>query len=419
MMARWRSRGLSDAKFGEWQTISFGDQLQLVLSGPLGYAGLSSAAREVLSVGLTVLSIQRSLFGNSGTNRPVSFEVTLGVEEPDRWTKGAVEALGELLRFQGDATWRWSFGEIKRMSSASTEATTRDERAVDRIVLFSGGLDSTSGISTVRSEAKQIQLVSHYSKQKSSQLAIAAALGYERPTQARVLRRRLSGRGRTFLYRSFYFLCLGAAVASSYKTKKIVQFENGLLAAAIPPSPTYFMTRHAHPAVHRLAETIFSELLGGGTWSVDNPFLANTKRECVNAMRKAVGPKLSTELIRETETCWYTNSYQLRANRKKENGVPCGVCIPCLIRRTAVRTAEGHYDLSRVAVRSDPVLAREFDAYSQFVAWIWKTRSNPNRLWLEMPTYVRQISEGDRPPLSRDQLASLLERFAREFRVAF
>jgi len=418
MKLRWRIRGLSDAKYGGWQTASFGDQLQVVLSGPLGAAGLSSAAREVLTVGLAVFSIERSLPGYFGTNRAAAFEVELGVEEPDRWTKAAINALVALLSFQGDATWQWSFEKVKRISSVVTDATTPDKRPIDRVVLFSGGLDSTSGISTLRSSTKRIQLVSHYSKQKSSQLAIAEALGYEAPTQARVVRRELGVRGRTFLYRSFYFLCFGAAVASSYKVKKITQFENGLLATAMPPSPVYFMTRHAHPTVHRFAEVIFSELLGG-TWSIDNPFLPHTKRDCVDAMRKAVGSKLSAELITQTDTCWYTNSYQLRANRKKDNGVPCGVCIPCLIRRTAVRAAEGYYDLRKAAVRSDPVLAREFDAYSQFVTWIGKNRNKPNRLWLEMPTYVRQISEGNRPLLSRAQLTSLFERFAREFRVAF
>jgi 7-cyano-7-deazaguanine synthase in queuosine biosynthesis len=418
MMLRWRIRGLSDAKYGDWQTASFGDQLQLVLSGPLGAASLSSAALEVLTVGLAVFSIERSLPGYFGTNRTAAFEVELGVEDPDRWTKAAIDALVSLLSFQGDATWHWSFDKIKRISSVVSDATTPDKRSIDRVVLFSGGLDSTSGISTLRSSAKSIQLVSHYSKQKSSQLAIAEALGYEPPTQARVVRRELGRRGRTFLYRSFYFLCFGAAVASSYKVKKITQFENGLLATAIPPSPAYFMTRHAHPAVHRFAEVIFSEILGG-TWSIDNPFLSCTKRDCVDAMRKEVGPKLSADLIKRTDTCWYTNSYQLRANRKKDNGVPCGICIPCLIRRTALRAAEGFYDLRKSAVRSDPVLAREFDAYSQFVVWIEKNRSKPNRLWLEMPTYVRQVSEGNRPLLPRNQLIGLLERFAREFRAAF
>ena len=418
MKLRWRIRGFSDATFGEWHQASFGNQLQLVMSGPLGSAGLSSAAQELLSVGLAVLSIERSQSGYLVTNRPVAFDVKLELEHPDRWTRQALEALTELLRFQGDATWRWSFEKIKQMPGVDAAASTTDGREVDRVVLFSAGLDSTSGIATLRSKVERTQLVSHYSKQKSAQLTIASALGYHPPTQARIIRRELSGRGRTFLYRSFYFLCLGAAVASSYGATDILQFENGVLATAMPPSPTYFMTRHAHPAIHRWAEVIFSQLLGG-TWTIENPFLGMTKRECVDAMRKEVGRKLSAELIERTETCWYVNSYQFRANRQKQNGMPCGVCVPCIIRRTAVRTAEGYYDLNEPAVRRDTVLTREFDAYSRFVDWLWKNRAKPGRLLLEMPTYVRVLADGPRPSLTRDQLLGLFGRFAAEFHAAF
>jgi hypothetical protein len=170
--------------------------------------------------------------------------------------------------------------------------------------------------------------------------------------------------------------------------------------------------------VHQHAETLFGEIFGA-TWKIENPFLASTKRECVAQMQRILGDKVCKELVPKTETCWYLNSYQLRANRRKKNGVPCGVCIPCIIRRTALRKSEGHYDLNKGAVRADAVLAREFHAYSEFVAWIWKNRNKANRLWLEMPAYVRQISEGNPPLLNRDELTGLLVRFAKEFRDTF
>ena len=418
MSSRWRVRGLTDAKHGSWELLPFSDDFHLVLTGPLGPAGLSARARDLLTVGFSAFSIERSLSGYSGTNRAGDFEVDLELEEPHRWTAPAITSLVELLAFQGDARWSWNFKKATETEAVKTGATITDKRTIDRVVLFSGGLDSTSGIATLRAGATRIQLVSHYSKQKSDQLAIASSLGYGPPTQARIVRRGLSSRGRSYLYRSFYFLCLGAAVASSYKIAKITQFENGVLAAAIPPAPPYFMTRHAHPMVHRHAETLFREIFGT-PWKIDNPFLPRTKRECVAQMRKILGSKLSEKLIPKTETCWYVNSYQLRANRKKKNGVPCGVCIPCIIRRTALGTPEGHYDLNKSTVRADTVLSREFNAYSEFVSWIWKNRNKPNRLWLEMPDYVRQTSEGSPPILTRDELTGLLVRFAKEFRGTF
>jgi 7-cyano-7-deazaguanine synthase in queuosine biosynthesis len=418
MSSRWRVRGLTDAKHGSWEPLPFSANFHLVLAGPLGPAGLSARAQDLLTVGFSVFSIERSLSGYSGTNRAGDFEVDLELEEPQRWTRAATNALVELLAFQGDARWSWNFKKATEPVAVNSGATLADKRTIERVLLFSGGLDSTAGIATARADATRIQLVSHYSKQKSAQLAIASAIGYGPPTQARIGRRGLSSRGRSYLYRSFYFLCLGAAVASSYKIAKITQFENGVLAAAIPPAPPYFMTRHAHPIVHQHAKTLFGEIFGT-TWEIDNPFLSLTKRECVVQMRKILGGKLFAELIPKTETCWYVNSYQLRANRKKKNGVPCGVCIPCIIRRTALGTPEGHYDLNKSTVRADTMLAREFHAYSEFVSWIWKNRNKPNRLWLELPDYVRQISEGSPAIFTRDDLTGLLVRFAKEFRATF
>ena len=208
-----------------------------------------------------------------------------------------------------------------------------ENRAVERIALFSGGLDSASGVAHHRELAGRTQLVSHYSRQKSAQLRIAEAIPYGSPTQARV--EGLKGRGRGFLHRSFYFLCLGAAVASTYGARRVVQYENGVLAAAIPPAPAYFMTRHAHPFVHRAAERLFGAVLGGD-WTVENPFLEFTKRECYQAMAAGIGLERAAQVAGMTESCWYTHSNQYLAGHKKPNGKPCGVCIPCIVRRTAI-----------------------------------------------------------------------------------
>jgi 7-cyano-7-deazaguanine synthase in queuosine biosynthesis len=293
-----------------------------------------------------------------------------------------------------------------------------DDRAVTQVALFSGGLDSTSGIATLRGAADHTQLVSHYSRQKTAQLEIAKALGFGPPTQARLARYGIGGRGRGFLYRSFYFFCLGGSVASSYGARRVFQFENGVLATAMPPSPTYFMTRHAHPLVHRRLEMIFSELFGGA-WKIENPFLGMTKRDCVDQMRKAVGGKLGKELIAQTETCWYINSYQFRGNKRKDNGKPCGVCVPCIVRQTALRSTEGFFKLDEPKVRNDPVLAREFLAYVRLTDRIREVRATPTRLLFEMPSYVREIADGQEPLLTREQLLGLFDRFAQEFHSVF
>jgi 7-cyano-7-deazaguanine synthase in queuosine biosynthesis len=414
MTAKWRVRGLTDRKFGDWRSLS--GELSVSLSGPLGKAGLSPRARDLLRVGATVHAIERGLPAAAGTNRPVEFQVRMRLEEPNRWPRKALEALGNLLAFQGDATWQWTMDSGARAASAiDLVRASSDARKIKCVTLFSGGLDSTSGIALSRDEAPRTQLVSHYSRQKTKQAKLAASLGYGPPSQARL--QGLSGRGRAFYYRSFYFLTLAAGVASSYEVRRIVQFENGILAAAIPPSPAYFMTRHAHPTMHKLAEQLFSSVLGRD-WSIENPFLGRTKGEVVSALVASLGERKANELIAETETCWYLYSNQLGAHRKKQPGTPCGVCIPCIVRRAALKRNEGEYDLGKTAVRSDWMLARDFDAYRIFArrAADLTTRQ---RLFLELPNYVRDLTRGPAAPLAREELLGLLHRFAIEFRDAF
>lgn len=413
MKFKWRMRGLIRDRFTEWSRL--GEGLRAVFTGPVGSHAFSPAARDLLRVGLAVHSIERALPGSPGGNRPVEFEVTLRLEEPDRWSFKALEALQELLSFQGDAAWRWTMGPGASTKAGIVAEGKRETRSVKRIALFSGGLDSTSGIASDRQLTSHTQLVSHYSRQKSVQLGIAKTLEYGPPTQVRIVG--MSGRGRGFLHRSFYFLCLAASVASTYKARRIVQYENGILATAMPPAPAYFMTRHAHPVVHRAAEQLFRAVLGG-EWVIENPFLKLTKRQCYLAMVAELGAKQAAAVAAMTESCWYTNSNQYLAGHKKANGVPCGVCIPCIVRRTATQVHSGEYNLSRRAVRADPVLSRDLRAYGHFADRALD-QEKLIRLFLEMPSYVRGLARGDNVQFTRAELTDLMLRFGREFRDVF
>jgi hypothetical protein len=243
------------------------------------------------------------------------------------------------------------------------------------------------------------------------QREIAEKLGYGAPTQVRT--DGLRGRGRGFLYRSFYYLCLAAAVATTYGVRRVIQYENGILACAFPPAPPYFMTRHAHPVVHRAAERVFQGVLGG-RWTIENPFLKKTKRECYQSMVAELGAKPAAMIKKLTETCWYQNSNQYLGGHEKRNGVACGVCIPCIVRRTATGVQSGEFDLNKRAIRADAVLSRDFEAYRLLAQRALDPKKRV-RLVLEMPSYVRGLAHSETPAFSRDELTDLLVRFAREF----
>src|SRR5262249_23082672 len=155
--------------------------------------------------------------------------------------------------------------------------------------------------------------------------------------------------------------------ASSYRTHRIVQFENGVLATAVPFGGAYFMTRHAHPFFHREAERLLNAVLGGN-WTIENPFLQYTKRGVYECMERAIGPAAARKIAGLTETCWYIQSNQYRRGRPKPNGEPCGLCVPCIVRRTALRRHEGGYDLTSSKVARDFELSLHYRQIDAFVS---------------------------------------------------
>src|SRR5205814_61360 len=112
-----------------------------------------------------------------------------------------------------------------------------------------------------------------------------------------------AGRGRSFYYRSFLFLTLAAVTAYTWKAYEIVQFENGILASAIPPVPSVAMTRHAHPRLHKLFTELLKSILPA-EWSVTNSLWTYTKRQAVESLTREVGAKKAVAITLMTQSCW-------------------------------------------------------------------------------------------------------------------
>jgi hypothetical protein len=223
------------------------------------------------------------------------------------------------------------------------------------------------------------------------------------------------------LVRSFMFLSLGAVVAESYGARRIVQYENGVLASAVPQSGNFIPTRHAHPETHRRMTRLLDAVFGG-SFTIDNPFLPQTKREVGQELAAALGAVPAEDLLRETETCWYL--FQPRVGGlEKENGQPCGVCTPCIVRRTA-RPAEASagawpgwpgyaFDLRDEQYQDHPVVGTTFRAYLELVD-IALTARNDAALIDELAPEARAlIDEVDGP--GETLVAGVLRRFAGEF----
>lgn len=410
-----RVRGLRPA-FGT-QKISFrlGDDLRLALEGSLGPRGLSATSADLIDIAASVYQIERQLRGRNRTNPPARLELKMKLRDARAWDKTALSCTVEMLRVLGNAVWELDFSAGPRTRLPDFPSSNR--KGITQIALFSGGVDSTCGAAMLSKKTNQTQLVSFYTRQKELQKGLAAALGYTDLAQWRMIWSKEPGRNHSFYYRSFLFLSLAAAVAESWGAKRIIQFENGVLASAIPPAPVFSMTKHAHPMLHQLASNLFSSLFGG-TWEIKNPFLTETKRGCFRKAQEALGHQGAKDLLQKTETCWYHWSNRVIGGGKKDPGKPCGICIPCIIRRTAFDDGSYAYDLNSDKVRNDESQGLAFRSYCGFVKRIMAAGSSPSRFYEVLPAAGRTLL-GKNGAFSLEDLHQLFSKFSGEFVKTF
>lgn len=420
---------------GPSQELSFsiGDDLRMVITGKAGPRGISQEAADLVDFAAAVYQIEKHLKGRQRTNPPARFELSMQLRNPDAWTRRAVEMAQRALLLLGNAQWTLTFTGGLKADVPGLGAV--DSEQVDRIVLFSGGMDSACGAACVLDHRHRTRLVSFYTRQKTLQRTIANDIGFKPPVQwgMRWDSELGRGRGHTYYYRSFLFLCLAAATAESWGARTILQFENGILASSIPPSPSWMMTKHAHPKLHELLSQLLSELFDD-EWSVANPFLLLTKRGCFDKAAGRLGKAEAARIIRKTETCWFYASNRIikpadeelqkreqdgKKSWQKKPGTPCGICIPCVIRRTAFQgdVDEYRWDLKENAVKNDPRLGAAFRSYFLLLDRIADTEKSPAEFYRLLSAAGRDlVAEGY---LSLGDLHQLFLEFAKEFFDAY
>jgi 7-cyano-7-deazaguanine synthase in queuosine biosynthesis len=397
--------------------------IKWVVHGPLPGRRLSAKALDLIEVSRVIHETDRSMPRRISTERTARFDVVVPVRRPAVW-KRAREALADLLYVQGGVDWRFDFIPRSQPTGLDALATNCSTPRLDKsrarsVILFSGGLDSTSGLATLRKMRQDHVLVSAFSRNLVLQQDISKALGYDNHIQVQGTWTTPRGAkiGGQFQHRSLYYLCLGAAFLDALEGDKLYQFENGPLALAIPPAPVYRMTRHAHPAMHRAAETLFRQVLGRDI-TIVNPFIGLTKRQ---AMKPLATGTFRNEIAR-AETCWNVRATTVVGAGPKSSKTPCGTCIPCIVRRAATGTAEGTYAVDLTS-RSDPYFKDEvvrvhLDAYLAFARRVSDRSYGFGDLLREMPA-VTETAILDQGALTPEATLKLYKTFASELLDVF
>jgi 7-cyano-7-deazaguanine synthase in queuosine biosynthesis len=386
----------------------------------MGGRQLSPRALDLLDLSGGIYRVE-SQIALRPTNPAIEWHIAASVRDLAFWSSDGGPLLAFVLGFLNRARWNFRFRSRPKVNELAFEA--EKTRKVTDIILFSGGMDSACGAGVHKGPREEAQLVGFYSTQLALQQALAKDLGYAEPTQWRLTGHR--GKEGMDLIRAFMFLTLGAIVAESFGASRIFQYENGFLAAAIPPSGSFVPTRHAHPEFHRRMERLFESVFGR-TLVIENPFRTMTKREVSDAFERSAGKEKSELMLRQTQTCWRLSQASV-GGKKKAPWVPCGVCTPCIVRRTARpeeakkgawRGWSGYaYDLKKPMVRKHPKLGLSFSAYLELVE-IALTSGDDWSLIEELAPEARSLIGAPAGPSVADA-AALLRRFAHEFCETF
>jgi hypothetical protein len=225
--------------------------------------------------------------------------------------------------------------------------------------------------------------------------------------------------------RSLLYLSVGVAVSTTYEANQVYQYENGVLGNSIAPAPGMRMTRHAHPEYHARVQEMLRILIPEYPWEILNPFIGKTKRECVHEAQTALnirGKSASARfLFEQTQSCWYHWSNHGRIGPKTP-GKACGLCIPCLVRRTALRDQAAAYCFDVLALasrqrRADRNRAAHFFDWFGFLEQVQACRDEFEFYSLLNP-YDRPLV-GGKFGLGLRELHGLYARFAEEFFETF
>lgn len=321
--------------------------------GPLlgEYGAVNSRNIDLVRIAAGVLAADRSASRSGRLSNWNQREITLTVDVLAAKPWNAVKRdLERLLGFLTGDVWVLHFhrerGEPEQLGVVGTGAT--------RVVLFSGGADSSAGALLSARElvatGEQQVLVSHWSSTNLSalQTRLARELAQLAPgTVADHLKVHLArgrrgpsgdryGREDSTRSRSLLFIALGLAVASVSEVPLLLP-ENGYASINPPLSRSRrgsLSTKTTHP---RFLQDLIAILDSVGAHSdVSNPYAMATKGEMFNQVAREVGSEAAGKFLSATSSCSHTGARTYGISPK----VACGVCFGCVLRRASFTAAD-------------------------------------------------------------------------------
>ena len=255
------------------------------------------------------------------------------------------QLLEEILSFAAGETYHFEFvkrPERDRPDYFNVEGGDTGNPNYEKVVMFSGGLDSFSGVlEEIVSSNQKICMVSHHSNGKVLRLQrdlhrylvdIQRSKSRPEPFYMPVEVNKDKGltREKSQRTRSFLFAVLGAIIANYENLSEVTFFENGIVSCNLPWDGQTLQaraTRTTHPKLLNLLSMFVSELLQKD-FSFKNPYFELTKKEVVDRLVKCH----HQICIKDTRSC----AGAIYRNPKTH----CGICSQCVDRRFATLAAQ-------------------------------------------------------------------------------
>lgn len=339
------------------------------LFGQLDY-GLGAVLHQLRELGLRPSETAVDLAVLAAALTAADTRISRGVDAQDRWTReidlnlpvqdpalwtGLGPSIVSMLNFLTGDRWGLSFRPRPQGLSLTTDPERLRTANPTSVCLFSGGLDSFIGAVDLFADNQAPMLVSHYWDGLTSahqtycvELMKARFPGVPlHHIRARVGFPTGTIEGATvedtLRARSFLFFALATVAADAIGDDVVIHVpENGLISLNVPLDPQRIgalSTRTTHPYYMARYDELIRGL--GLRARLKNPYAFKTKGQ----MALGCGDlDFLRQAARHTMSCSSPGSRRYDPDPDQREPKHCGRCVPCLIRRAAIREAFGQDD---------------------------------------------------------------------------
>lgn len=271
------------------------------------------------------------------------FTFVIPVRDHAFWSQSSISTLLiDALQFLSSDKYTFDFRPSPRMAVQEFLDYGEEDWPfydVERVIMFSGGLDSLAGAVETAKRGERLVLVSHRSvpamdsRQKNLFNKLKDLYGAEMTripvwvNKAEKIRGDYNQRTRSFL-----FSALGVVIASSVRAGGVRFFENGVVSLNWPLADEALQSRASrttHPKSLNSLKQLYRAVLANDSFEVDNPFIFKTKAEVIQRLVELGG----SELIASTCSCAHTGPFKMKGQAH------CGACSQCIDRRISVIAA--------------------------------------------------------------------------------